>query len=68
MISEGSCDTENWSNDAENTALNHRNKLLFKIFRIVKSIFFYHFYQIYAALEHKILILKNIKILPAPIY
>ncbi len=21
MISEGSCDTENWSNDAENTAL-----------------------------------------------
>ncbi len=25
MISEGSCDTEDWSNDAENTALNHRN-------------------------------------------
>ncbi len=24
MISEGSCDTEDWSNDAENTALHHR--------------------------------------------
>ncbi len=24
MISEGSCDTEDWSNDAENTALQHR--------------------------------------------
>ncbi len=31
MISEGSCDTEDWSNDAENTALLHRNKLYFKI-------------------------------------
>ncbi len=27
MISEGSCDTEDWSNDAENSALHHRNKL-----------------------------------------
>ncbi len=24
MISEGSCDTEDWSNDAENTALHHK--------------------------------------------
>ncbi len=24
-----SCDTEDWSNDAENTALHHRNKLQF---------------------------------------
>ncbi len=31
MISEGSCDTEDWSNDAENSALPHRNKLYFKI-------------------------------------
>ncbi len=30
-ISEESCDTEDWSNDAENTALNHRNKFYFKI-------------------------------------
>ncbi len=29
MISEGSCDTEDWSNDAENTALYHSNKLQF---------------------------------------
>ncbi len=27
MISEGSCDTEDWSNDAEYSALHHRNKL-----------------------------------------
>ncbi len=35
MISEGSCDTEDWSNDADNTALFHkvhRNKLYFKIY------------------------------------
>ncbi len=31
MISEGSRETENWSNDAENSALHHRNKLHFKI-------------------------------------
>ncbi len=30
MISEGSWDTEDWSNDAENSALLHRNKLYFK--------------------------------------
>jgi len=28
MISEGSCDTEDWSNDAE----NHRNKLHFTVY------------------------------------
>ncbi len=32
MISEGSCDTEDWSNDAENTAAHHRNKLHFDIY------------------------------------
>jgi len=31
MISKGSCDTEDWSNDAENSALRHRNELHFKI-------------------------------------
>jgi len=30
VISEGSCDTEDFSNDAENSALHHRNKLHFK--------------------------------------
>ncbi len=32
MISEGSCDTEDWSNDAENSALHHRNKLYFRVY------------------------------------
>ncbi len=32
MISEESCDTEDWSNDAENSALHLRNKLHFKIY------------------------------------
>ncbi len=31
MISEESRDAEDWSNDAENSALHHRNKLHFKI-------------------------------------
>ncbi len=29
MISAGSCDTEDWSNDAENSALHHRIKYIF---------------------------------------
>ncbi len=29
MISEGSCDTEVWSNDAENSDLHHKSKLHF---------------------------------------
>ncbi len=28
MISEGSCDTEDWSNDVENLALYHRKKYI----------------------------------------
>ncbi len=39
MITEGSCDTEDWSNDAENSALHHRKKIHFKIYSIVKSYF-----------------------------
>ncbi len=31
MISEGSCDTEDWSRDAENSALYHMNKLHFEM-------------------------------------
>jgi len=30
MISKGSCDSEDWSNDVENSALHHRNKLSLK--------------------------------------
>ncbi len=29
MIAEGSCDTEDWSNDDENNALFYMNKLYF---------------------------------------
>jgi len=32
MISEGSCDTEDWSNDYEISALHQRKKLQFKIY------------------------------------
>ncbi len=32
MISEGSWDTEDWCNDAEHSALHHRNKTQFKIY------------------------------------
>jgi len=36
MISEGSCDTEDWrvmkSNEAENSALHHKNKLYVKLY------------------------------------
>ncbi len=31
-FSEGLCDTEDWSNNAENSALHHRNKLHFNIY------------------------------------
>ncbi len=31
LVSEVSCDTEDWSNDAENSAAHHRNKLHFSI-------------------------------------
>jgi len=39
MISEGSCDTEDWSNDGENSGLHHRNKLHFKIYSNRKQFF-----------------------------
>jgi len=32
VFSEGSCDTEDWNNDAESSALHHRNKSYFKIY------------------------------------
>ncbi len=63
MISKGSCDTEDWSNDAKNSALPHRNKLYLYKIPIQKTIIshcnnisqYYCFYciffnQIYAAL------------------
>ncbi len=53
MISEDLiCDTEDWSNDAENSALHHRNKLHFTIYyNRIKSfkilIKFHNFYCIF---------------------
>ncbi len=38
MISEGSRDTEDWSNDAENSALHHMNKLHFYSYFIVFTV------------------------------
>ncbi len=38
-ISEGSCDTLDYSNDAENSALHHRNKLHFQIYSNKKQLF-----------------------------
>jgi len=39
MISDGSCDTEDWSNDAENSALHHRNKLHLKYIKVQNKFF-----------------------------
>ncbi len=39
MISEGSCDTEDWSNDAENTALHHSNKSHFSIYANTQQLY-----------------------------
>ncbi len=67
MISGGSCDTEDWSNDAENSALHHRNKLHFKIIiqlywivKIFHNIIVLLFVQINAALDIKKQTLKSL--------
>jgi len=39
MISEGSCDTEDWSNDAENSALTSQIHYIAKYIKIEKKIF-----------------------------
>lgn len=40
MISEGSCDTEDCSNDTENSALDQRNKLNFNQHSIRQLLFY----------------------------
>ncbi len=54
MISEGSCDTEDWSNDAENSDLHHMNTIFFYIWKYKIVILncnniskFYSFYCIF---------------------
>ncbi len=39
MISEGSYDTEDWRNDAENSALHHKNKYILKYIQIENRYF-----------------------------
>ncbi len=81
MISEGSCETEAWSNEAENSALHHMNKLHFKnIYKIKKTVILNccnisHYYcfvfidQINGPLVCIKCVLKNIKkILMIPIF
>ncbi len=55
MISEGSCDAEDWGNDAENSALHHRNKLQFTIYSHKKGILYCnniaHYYYFYCILS-----------------
>ncbi len=41
MFSKRSCDTENWSNDEENSALHHRNNITFYNVLKLKTFFFY---------------------------
>ncbi len=72
MISEGSCDTEDWSNDAENSVLYHRNKLhiysnrLKQLFKINNISQYYYFYCIFSKYMQAGLVkgtsFKNIKI------
>ncbi len=40
MISEGSRDTEDWSNGAENSALHHRNNYILKHIKVENSYYY----------------------------
>ncbi len=59
MISKGLCDTEDWSNDAENSALHHKN-LIFNLNNTSQYYYFYCFWSNKCSLaEQKIIILKT---------
>ncbi len=47
MISEGSCDTEDWSNDAENTALITEINYILKYIQIENSSMYNNISQYY---------------------
>ncbi len=53
FFSEGSCVTEDWSNDAENSALHQRNTLHFKMY-YYKTVLNYDFSHItvYCTFDH----------------
>jgi len=59
MISEGSCDTEDWSDDAANSALHHMNALHFKMFSYFTILLFYSIFD--QALENMRLLSKTFK-------
>ncbi len=71
MISKRSCDTENWSNDEENSALHHRNNITFYnvlklktffnliIFHDIAVFFFFFFSQINSALMSRRYLFQN---------
>ncbi len=68
MISEGSCDTEDWSNDAENSALQQNNKLQFKTLKWKTLILncntilqYYCFWSNKCSLSEHNIFFKNIK-------
>ncbi len=59
MIFEGSCDTEDWSNDAENSALSWRDKK--KIHSCVYTVYMY-MYEIYCIFEQISAALVSIRV------
>jgi len=70
VISEGSCDTKDWSNDAENSAFDHRNKLHFKIFEDRKYFIlncnnisqYYYFYCILEQINRALVRKRHIRV------
>ncbi len=56
MISEGSCDTQDWSNEAENAALHHINKLHLNTYKKrTKIIIIFHNWSEVTIVEETIL-------------
>ncbi len=60
-FSKGSCDTEYWSNDAEDSALYHRNKLHIVIYFTILLFLLYFWSNICSVVKHKRLLSKTIK-------
>ncbi len=55
MISEGSCDSEDWSNDAENSALITGINYILQHIHIENSCFEMQYFPIFTLLLHTIL-------------
>ncbi len=64
MISEGSCDTEDWSNDAENSALITAINYIFNYIKIENVILkFYFWSNKNSVAKHKRHVTRKIKLL-----